>query len=176
MEQLIMRWQNDGTPAKKPTAPEFCKIVAFPDLPNALTHWLDIMQYGLSKGLQGEDYFYKCMNPHPEYREDNTFFIVEGNDPVASVTVICNDKTKSGYIHMVACKEYARGKGYGAILNDIALYVLKSEKMKTAYLTTDDWRIPAIKSYLRAGFTPDRSTEDFVERWDAIIKTINNQK
>ena len=44
--------------------------------------------------------------------------------------------------------------------------------MQTAYLTTDDWRIPAIKSYLRIGFTPDISTEDFKARWDEIFKII----
>lgn len=167
-----MRWQNDGTPAKKPITPVNCKIVTFPELPNAITHWLDIMQYGLSEGLQGQEFYYESMKPHPDYREDHTFFIVEQNNPVAAITVICNENTKNGYIHMVACKECARGKGYGTLLNDIALYVLKSEGMKTAYLTTDDWRIPAIKSYLRAGFTPDRSTEDFVARWDLIEKNI----
>ncbi len=73
---------------------------------------------------------------------------------------------------MVACHEAARGKGYGTLLNQIAVAVLKKEGMSTAYLTTDDWRIPAIKSYLRAGFIPDLSTDDFQNRWASILAQI----
>ena len=73
---------------------------------------------------------------------------------------------------MVACHEQARGKGYGTLLNNVALHTLKNEGMETAYLTTDDWRIPAIKSYLRAGFEPDVSTEDFKTRWNNIFKQL----
>ena len=73
---------------------------------------------------------------------------------------------------MVACAESARGRGYGTLLMQIASYVLKTEGMERARLTTDDWRIPAIKSYLRIGFTPDLSTEDFKARWEKIYEQI----
>ena len=75
---------------------------------------------------------------------------------------------------MVACKPEFRGRRLGHLLNDIALYTLKKEGMETAHLTTDDWRIPAIKTYLKAGFTPDLESEpDFRERWDKIHSAIN---
>jgi hypothetical protein len=48
--------------------------------------------------------------------------------------------------------------------------------MQTAFLTTDDWRIPAIKSYIRAGFIPDLSTEDFKARWEKIYAIIAEQR
>ena len=44
--------------------------------------------------------------------------------------------------------------------------------MKSAYLTTDDWRIPAIKSYIRCGFVPDMSTENFKNRWKKIFERV----
>ena len=73
---------------------------------------------------------------------------------------------------MVACRPESRGRGIGTLLNDIAVNVLKNEGMETAYLTTDDFRIPAIKSYLRCGFAPDLSTDDFKERWAKIYAEI----
>ena len=77
---------------------------------------------------------------------------------------------------MVACKPDFRGMGIGHILNNIAVNVLKTKGMKTAYLTTDDWRLPAIKTYLKAGFTPDLTTEpDFKERWNKIFALITNK-
>ena len=106
------------------------------------------------------------------YEEDKCFFILENENAVATVTVICDYEKKEGYVHMVACHEAARGKGYGTLLNLIAEYTLKKEGMQTAYLTTDDWRIPAIKSYLRIGFEPDLSTDDFRERWNKIFARL----
>jgi len=104
--------------------------------------------------------------------EDKCFFILENEKAVATITVVCDYDKKVGLIHMVACREDARGKGYGTLLTKIAEYTLKKEGMESAYLTTDDWRIPAIKSYLRIGFYPDLSNDDFINRWDLIYKQI----
>mgnify|MGYP003312674325 CR=1 FL=1 len=94
----------------------------------------------------------------------------------ASITVICDYEKKDGYIHMVACKPEFRGRGLGNLLNDVALWVLKTEGMQTAYLTTDDWRIPAIKTYLKASFEPDTETcPDYKERWEKIFEKINSK-
>ena len=43
---------------------------------------------------------------------------------------------------------------------------------ETAYLTTDDYRIPAIKCYLRAGFEPEMTEDDHPERWEKIFAAI----
>lgn len=172
MEQLIMRWTNDGSQPTTPICPENCSITNFTSLDNATDAWLDIVQYGLSEGKQDEAFYHATMTAHPAYTEDKCFFVLEDGHPVATLTVICDYSQKEGYVHMVACHESARGKGYGTLLNQIAVYTLKNEGMETAHLTTDDWRIPAIKSYLRAGFTPDLSTQDFITRWDLIFATI----
>ena len=168
-----MRWKNDGTNATELTIPENCSIVSFPHLDNALDKWLDIIQYGLTEGLCGPEYYKEVMSDeYPNYQDDKCFFLLENGEAVATLTVICDYDKKEGYIHMVACKDTCRGKGYGTLLNKLAIKTLKNEGMDTAYLTTNDWRIPAIKSYLRAGFEPDTSTDDFKERWDKIYDTI----
>lgn len=171
--QLIMRWKNDGEGTKTPVLPEGVTVEAFTERKDALNEWLDIVQYGLSNGLMGKEYYQNCMIEHDGYDENMCYFIVKGGKAVATITVICNRDTKEGYIHMVACKPECRGQGFGTLLNDIAISVLKREGMKTAYLTTDDFRIPAIKSYLRCGFTPDRSTEEFCKRWAKIEEEIS---
>ena len=172
MEQLIMRWKNDGTEALPMQIPQGCQVVNFLQLENAMEKWLDIVQYGLSGGKKDAAYYQKMMTSRPLYSEDKCFFILENGHAIATLTVICDYEKSEGYVHMVACHESARGKGYGTLLNRIAEFTLKKEGMKTAYLTTDDWRIPAIKSYLRIGFEPDLSTEDFRERWGKIYAQI----
>ncbi len=175
MSQLIMKWKNNGKEAHLPTAPENCRIARFTELEGAIDKWLDIVKYGLSDGKQDEKYYHDVMTALPKYREDKCFFILEGDEAVATVTVICDYENREGYIHMVACKEGFRGKGYGTLLNQIAEYTLKKEGMENAELTTDDWRIPAIKSYLRIGFEPVTKGEDFNERWEKIFEIIGRK-
>ena len=172
MQQLIMRWTNDGTPAGMPEMPDDMSIRAFPDVSNAVEEWLDIVQCGLSEKRENADFYRKYMTECPGYREDKCFFVFVGDRAAASFTVICNEETREGYLHMVACKEAYRGRGIGTRMNEYALYVLKREGMTHAQLTTDDFRIPAIKSYLRAGFVPDESTDDFRRRWEAIREKL----
>ena len=73
---------------------------------------------------------------------------------------------------MVAAKDCVRGIGIGNLMAVFAVRELKRRKMETAYLTTDDFRIPAIKSYLKGGFYADISTDDFKKRWDNIYEII----
>lgn len=173
MPQLIMRWKNDGNPSKLPDMPDCCSLVNIKKLDNGIEVWLDIVSNGLSNGRETQEYYTKLMVNWPHYNPEFCFFIIENENPVATLTVIPNYETKEGYIHMVACKEECRGKGYGSLLNKIAIHTLKEQGMETAYLTTDDWRIPAIKSYLRIGFEPDVSNDDFKTRWRKIFTDLN---
>ncbi len=173
-KQLVMRWKNDGNPPSPLQLPAEITVIAFPQLKNALEHWLDIVQYGLIKEKSTKHYT-NSMTNWRDYDENYCFFVCKNELPVATVTVIFHRNENEAYIHMVACKESHRGMGIGNLLSQVAMYYVKEQKMDSAFLTTDDWRIPAIKSYLKAGFEPDLIDEDDVERWDNIYKIIKSQ-
>jgi mycothiol synthase len=42
-----------------------------------------------------------------------------------------------------------------------------------AILDTDDFRLPAIRTYLRLGFTPEISADDHAHRWDRIFAELD---
>ena len=176
MEQLKMYWKNDGSPAQPVVLPEGFTLLTLPELENGVEQWLDIMQYGLSAKREGFSYYKSCMLDCPCYEEDKCFFIMHGGKAIASVTVVCDTETKDGLIHMVGSLPECRGKGVGKLMGSIGDYVLKTTGMQTASLKTDDFRVPAIKVYLGVGFQPDLSTEDFVQRWDAIYKGLGLKK
>lgn len=175
MEQLRMQWKHDGMPAQPLSFPENFSVVTLPDLENAVDIWLDMMQYGLSEKREDLSYYQTTMLDIPGYEEEKCYFILEDGKPVATITLICDSETQNGVVHMVGSNPACRGKGIGNMLGDIAVYVLKTAGMQTASLKTDDFRIPAIKAYLRAGFQPELSTEDFVQRWDAIYQKLGLQ-
>ena len=172
MQQLVMHWKNDNIPGVQPTFSAEFSLVTLPELENGVEIWLDIVQHGLSKGRMDASYYQKTMTDVPWYEETKCFFVTYRGEPVATVTVICDRENRKGNVHMVACRPDCRGMGIGNLLVDIAVYTLKAAEMETAYLLTDDFRIPAICAYLKGGFTPDLSTEDYVQRWNAIYRQI----
>lgn len=143
-------------------------------------YWLDIVMHGLTDGRKDYDTVKSTLYDMEGYEPAKTFFITAPNGiPCATVTVICNYETVHGYIHMVACKPEHRGKGLGTQLNNIANKTLIESGMRSAHLTTDDFRIPAIRSYINAGFEPDPNQlaqPDLKKRWDDVYKCIAENK
>lgn len=120
--------------------------------------------------------------------ERDLFFVCDDKFmPVATVAafVNCNNRDAGvGQIHMVSSLESCRGQGIGKAMMTGAVVHLFGLGCTTAQLTTDDFRVPAICSYLDNGFHPvisgsDISGEDaadFLKRWDAIFAMLGREK
>lgn len=180
MNQLIMCWENDQKPSKGFCLPDGVVLKRFPEIKNAEAVWLDIVSYMYEcediDVYKEKDFFKRLMTEYHGFCEDKCFFLIVDGAPAATITVITDKQNKEGYVHMVSSKPEFRGRGLGTLMNNIALDVFKSEGMQSAHLTTDDWRIPAIKSYLRAGFKPDTESEpDFAGRWQKIFQIIEGK-
>ena len=173
MRQLVMRWKNDGA-ATEVALPENVKLKNFTEIENAEQVWLKIVSFmGQGEAQYDPDLYQKVMTSHPHYEEKQCFFLCVEDQPAATITVICDRENKEGLIHMVACDPKFRGRRLGHFLSQVAVATLKREGMTGAHLTTDDWRIPAIKTYLKAGFAPDLDSQpDYRERWEKIYREI----
>ena len=74
---------------------------------------------------------------------------------------------------MVSVHRDYRSRGLGNGLMALALRALAPREPRLIYLTTDDWRLPAIKSYLSAGFLPVIYGEgDKIDRWRAALQKL----
>ncbi|CAN5680460.1 hypothetical protein BH10CHL1_BH10CHL1_33950 [soil metagenome] len=60
------------------------------------------------------------------------------------------------------------GKGLGKAVCAAVTRRFLSAGYKNIYLRTDDWRLPAIKTYLTLGYQPFLFAPDMMERWAAI--------
>ena len=172
MEQLIMRWKNDGKSIRDIDFPQGITVKNWKEVSEPLDKWLDICSFGLTQKKEDVEYYKICNYKYADYKPEDCWFFCYNGEEVATITIICDDKSKEGYIHMVAAKDCVRGMGIGNLMAVFAVRELKRRKMETAYLTTDDFRIPAIKSYLKGGFYADISTYDFKKRWDNIYEII----
>ncbi len=112
----------------------------------------------------------------PEAMRD-TYFIETDGKKIATFTVVPNMwSTGMGYLHMVACKSEYRGLGIGKFITDFALKELKSIGKEKIFLLTNDFRLPALKTYIGAGFLPvnypDEDGIGMPERWQKVIDEL----
>ena len=173
--QLTMRWKNDGSEAEELILPEGFSITTLPELENGIATWLEVVEVGLTGAKRDRDYYKKVMEDTPHYDENRCFFITQDGKAVATITVICNPVSREGLIHMVACDPACRGKGLGNLMGRLAVNQMREAGMETGILRTDKWRIPAIKSYLRAGFTPDLTVGETKEDWEEVFRTLESK-
>jgi len=70
----------------------------------------------------------------------------------------------------------ANGRKLGRMLCGHAMDYLVCHGCSEIVLTTDDHRLPAIKTYLNLWFEPviDDGDEDTRKRWDAVMASLRN--
>lgn len=137
--------------------------------------YVNICRNGLSGPDDDEGWFnfhiigYKDSKP-----KEDVIFIKHGDEYVAAITAILH-KNKEGYIHMVGVRQDYRGKGLSNPLNYMAVKKLYEQGAKYITLTTNDWRVPAVKGYLRCGFLPmyhgirPYDAKDARKRWIKLL-------
>jgi len=77
-----------------------------------------------------------------------------------------------GELGWVAAHPAHAGKGLGwSVCAAVTARFLRGG-YKNIYLRTDDWRLPALKTYLNLGYQPFLFAPDMVERWEAICTQL----
>ncbi len=77
-----------------------------------------------------------------------------------------------GELGWVAVHPEHRGNGLGACVSALATARLISGGYRDIYLTTDHWRLPAIKIYLRLGYGPWAYNAEMKSGWEAVLGRI----
>lgn len=106
---------------------------------------------------------------------DGSIFCVEDEKhvPVATATAQLKKEGNVASLHMVGAKESARGKGLGLAVCAAVVQKHLDDGYEGCFLTTHDWRLPAVKHYLKLGFLPVLNHESTRGRWEIIEKTFH---
>ncbi len=108
--------------------------------------------------------------------DPNGLFFVTYNDiPVGTA---CSwrqsvHETQVGYVHMVGVLGEHTGKKLGRWVSLAVLHFFQDNGFICAMLDTDDFRFPAIKTYLNLGFLPVYVDNTQSERWENICIKMN---
>jgi mycothiol synthase len=73
----------------------------------------------------------------------------------------------------VAADPIHQGKGLGFVVSAAVTRRILSCGYKEIYLETEDWRLPAIKTYLKMGWEPFFYQGDMLLRWKGICEGLN---
>ncbi len=127
--------------------------------------WQGVM--GNDPGVKPENVFFAC-NPEgtPMATAAARFISTEerGKYPPTGNTL--------GYLHFVAARPEARGRGAGAAVTTAVLLRNEELGLPDCILTTDDHRLAAIKIYLGMGWVPVLYAPDMRERWQRVLDAL----
>lgn len=174
MQQLkMLRYQQKITPRPLPDGYR-CAFFAGTDA--EINDWVTICRHGLLPENGGKECFDSCIMQYPDLiPEKNLFFVIDPSGRRVATSAAVSHPNGEGYLHMVAALPECRGKGIGHAMLSFALEIMESAGCTHAVLTTDDFRLPAIKTYLDGGFRPvlyHDPESDMKERWDAVIAAL----
>jgi len=153
------------------TLPE--EITIHTEQDDSIEKWKEIIADSFGSSFDYEKTIRQSYGYHPE----GVFFAALNGVDSATATMVEKDShTGYGWIHMVGALSAAKGHKLGYYVVLAALHHIRRRGFNKAGLTTDDWRIPAIKTYLSLGFEPWIEHESHPDRWEKILSELNIKK
>jgi len=176
MKQLKMR--RPSAPVKELPLPAGYRYELYSGTREEIEDWKNICKNGLIRDGEDGDYWFqetilKRAGLHPE---EDLFFIVDDTDRRIATTAAVKLEDGTGYVHMVASLPETRGKGLGHAMIRHTLSMIEARGVPYTHLTTDDYRLAAIKTYLDAGFLPvicEDPESDMTERWNKVLEDLH---
>jgi len=105
---------------------------------------------------------------------EGLYFVTHQDIPVGTACAWRQsiEETDVGYVHMVGVLGEHTGHKLGKWVSLAVLYYFRYNGFSCSMLDTDDFRIPAIKTYLNLGFVPVYVDDTQPERWEEILKKL----
>ncbi len=128
-----------------------------------------------SFGGEPEDWnFDRIMRPEVSFRPERMFFVCSGDEVVATASAFYRPAFMPGFgmLHYVAVLPEHAGRRLGFQVSLAALIRMHRDARGGAWLSTDDFRLPAIKTYLNLGFEPMLVHENQPERWREVFQCL----
>ena len=162
----------------KRSLPEGYSFTFFRECKEDIDAWCDICRKAsMCSNPNNDEAFTKVMRSVKgiELEKDLFFVVAPDGSKIATSALIHNKEKNSGYLHMVAAIPEHRNLGIGHAMLSFAMSLSEERKIEYCVLTTDDYRLAAIKNYLVGGFCPvlyDDPESDMRTRWLAVAEKL----
>ncbi|MBQ7322158.1 MAG: GNAT family N-acetyltransferase [Clostridia bacterium] len=175
MKQLKMiRYR---APICKRALPEGWRYELYHGTREEIADWIEICKNGLFGPNLNEEAFGKyILRWRDLVPEKDLFFVVNAEGMRVATIAYVRYADGTGYVHCVGSLPETRGKGVGHAMISHALEMGEEREVSHTVLTTDDFRLAAIKTYLDAGFLPvlyHDPDSDMGARWDKVLAELH---
>jgi mycothiol synthase len=96
----------------------------------------------------------------------------QGIVAVASERLLPSQYPDAGYVHWVGVLPRARGHRLGALVTAQCMIGFAERGLSTVVLETDDFRVPAVITYLRLGFVPSYRSVEEQQAWSTLFPNL----
>ncbi len=96
-----------------------------------------------------------------------------GRDVAVSAAVQKPEFPHDGWLHFVGVDPEMRGLRLSSHVVLATLFSFYAQGYHSVVLSTDDFRIPAIKCYLKLGFEPIMLDKSHPERWKKVMEQVD---
>jgi mycothiol synthase len=83
---------------------------------------------------------------------------------------------EAGYLHYVGARSGERGRRLGEMVTRRVLVHFADSGLDQAVLETDDFRLPAVRTYLRLGFVPEPRAAGDPIRWSNVLRKLTRPR
>ena len=137
--------------------------------------WIDALNSTGELGSWDDERAREWMEGDHHVIPEASYIIVFEGRPVAT-TCLVTPRAAGAPVEVgwVSVSPDHQGKGLGYQVTLAVLLFAREIGWTSARLWTDDWRLPAIKTYLNLGFEPDMDHESHSERWRAVLEKLGN--
>lgn len=103
-----------------------------------------------------------------------TYIVCRGPDvvAVAAARMLPALYPGAGYVHYVGVHSSHRGHRLGEAVVRRVLEHFVAAGLTSAVLETDDFRLPAVRIYLRLGFVPEYRSAGDEARWSQVLRKV----
>ncbi len=137
--------------------------------------WNELMDRAFER-RSGQSDFAREMAADAPYRPERVKLVLDDAGTVVA-TASCWRSPRFGndsmMLHWVGTDPSHSGKGLGTAVSVEALQQGLSEERRRAWLLTDDFRVPALKTYLRLAFVPVLTHDSHAGRWRDILDELS---
>jgi mycothiol synthase len=144
--------------------------------PGDEAHWLALLQAGEFTHWDRERLGLMLANEHVLTPWDGIFFATDTDDrPIGTACTQIHpgpDGLVGAELGWVVVAPEHRGHGLGRVVCRAVLGFIGRRGYDRAFLRTDDFRLPAIQTYLTLGFQPALVDPSHPARWDAVHQLL----
>ena len=102
-----------------------------------------------------------------------TYLVLCGEHAVATACTVpptaVEPRSELGWVAVTPAHQ---GRGLGLQVCGAVLWYARREGWPATTLSTDDWRLPAIKTYLKLGFEPELTHGSHAARWQEVHQQL----